>query len=104
MLAVACAAVWFVSGLCAECGVCEGPVALPWMSGGHGDLDAADGDANQGADLEELEADGTAGGVGQLGRLEAEAAQSVEQHIGNRGEPQAELIGPHGGRRGPVGE
>src|SRR5258708_12870123 len=72
------------------------------MAGGHGDLDAADGDADQRADLEELEADRAAGGIGELCRLEAEAAQSFEQHISHRGEPQAKLVGPPGGGRGPV--
>src|SRR5260370_16366568 len=74
------------------------------MAGGHGDLDAADGDADQRADLEEFEADRAAGGIGELCRLEAEAAQSFEQHISHRGEPQAKLVGPHGGGRRAVGE
>src|SRR5712675_1283530 len=96
--------VWFVSARGAKRGVSEPPVALPRMAGGHGDFDAADGDADQGADLEELEADRAAGGVGQPGRLEADAAHGLEQHIGHRGEPQAKLIGAHGGRRGAVCE
>ena len=53
----------------------EGELILPRVGGGHGELDAADGDPHQGADFEELEADGAAGGVGELGVGKADAAQ-----------------------------
>src|SRR5260370_35481 len=96
--------VWLVSVRSAERGVGEPPVALQGVAGGHGDLDAADGDADQRADLEELEADRAAGGMGELCRLEAEAAHSFEEHISHRGEPQAKLVGRHGGGRRAVGE
>ena len=61
-------------------------------------------DADQRADLQELEPDGAAGGVGEGGLGEADAAQRADQHIGHRGEPQPQLVGAHGGGRGAVGE
>ena len=48
-------------------GVGEYPLRLPGVGGGHGELDAACADADQGADLQELQADGAAGGGGELG-------------------------------------
>jgi len=66
------------------------------------DPDAADGDADQGGDLEEFETDRAAGGVGEPGRLEAGMEESFEQHIAHGGELQAELVGPHRRGRGVI--
>src|SRR5690348_12395257 len=74
------------------------------MGRSHGDLDAADADAHERPDLQELETDGAASSVGERARLEAEPAQRLHQHIGHGSEPQAELVGAHRGRRGAVGE
>src|SRR3981189_2103245 len=79
------------------------PVFGGWAGRGHGDLDAAYGDAHQRTDLEELEADGAAGGAGKCGVGESDAPHRTDQHIGHRGEPQAQLVGPHGLSRGAVG-
>src|SRR3974390_1506161 len=79
------------------------PVVGPRTSGGHCDLDAADADAYQRTDLEELETDGAAGGVGEGSVGQADPPQSTKEHIGHRGEPQPQLIGPHGPSRRAVG-
>ncbi len=42
-------------GVGGEPGVGGGPLALPGMGGGHGDLDAPDRGRDEGADLEELQ-------------------------------------------------
>ena len=47
----------------------------------HGDLDAADADANQRADLEELEPDGAASRLREVGIVEADAAQGAHQDV-----------------------
>ena len=47
----------------------------------HGDLDAADADANQRTDLEELEPDGAASRLREVGIVEADAAQGAHQSI-----------------------
>src|SRR3712207_5908868 len=53
----------------------EGELARVWMCRGHGELDAADGDADQGADLQQLEADAAACGLGELRVGQAAAVQ-----------------------------
>ena len=45
----------------------KGELVLIRVGRGHGDLDTAGGDPDQGADLEQGEADGAAGGLGELG-------------------------------------
>src|SRR3712207_8336264 len=55
-----------------------------WMCRGHGELDAADGGADQGADLQQLEADAAAGGLGELGVGEADAARRAEDRKSTR--------------------
>ena len=68
----------------------------------HGDPDAADADAHERPDLEQLETDGAAGGVREVGVVEADAAQGAQQDIGHRVEPQAQLVGAHRGGRGAI--
>lgn len=57
------------------------PRAAPFFGGragrGHGDLDAAAGDADQRADLQELKPDGAAGGVRKGGFCKADAPQGA---------------------------
>ena len=53
----------------------------------HGDLDAADADANQRADLEELEPDGAASRLREVGIVEADAAQGAHQDVSHRVKP-----------------
>ncbi len=79
-------------------------LGLAGKARGHGKLDPSDTAADQGADLQELEADSAAGGIGEARVAERDPAQLVEQHVGHRREPQAELVGRHGRRRGAVGE
>ncbi len=50
----------------------SGENGLVGAARGHGELDTADADGDESADLEELTADGAAGGVGEFGRLQAE--------------------------------
>src|SRR5438445_5460024 len=69
---------------------------------GHGKLDATNGDADQRADLQELEPDGAAGGIRKGGFGKADAPQRADQHISHGSEPQAQLVGAHGGRRGAI--
>ena len=83
-------------------GLRRGPSLGGRTSRRHGDLDAADADANERADLEQLETDGAAGGLGERGIVQADAAQGAQQHIGHRVEPQAQLVGAHRGGRGAV--
>jgi len=61
------------------------------------DLDAADADAHERADLEQLETNGAAGGLGELSVVETNTARSAQQDISHRVEPQAELVAPHRG-------
>jgi len=63
----------------------------------HRDLDAADADAHERADLEQLETNGAAGGLGELSVVETNTARSAQQDISHRVEPQAELVAPHRG-------
>lgn len=56
---------------------------LVGTAGGHGELDAADADGDERADLEQLAADGAAAGVGQVGRPQGNTAQAVEQDVGH---------------------
>jgi hypothetical protein len=87
--------------VCGEPGGSEPQVAA---IGRHGDLDAADTETNQGADLQEFETDGAAGRLGKVRVAEPDAAQGAHQHIGHRGRPQAQLVRAHGGRRRAVGK
>ena len=50
----------------------------------HGDPDAADADANQRTDLEELEPDGAASRLREVGIVEADAAQGAHQDVSHR--------------------
>src|SRR6266700_30027 len=68
----------------------------------HRDLDAADADAHERTDLEQLEANGAAGSLGKLGIVEPDPAQGAQQDISHRVEPQAQLVGPHRGGRGAI--
>jgi len=68
------------------------------------ELDAADTDGDERADLEELAADGCAGGLGKIGSRQGNPAQAVDEDIGHRGEPQAQLVGAEGGGRGTIGK
>jgi hypothetical protein len=54
-----------------------GALVLKWAGGGHRDLDAADADPHQRADLEQLEADRTAGRLGELGVSQGNPAFAV---------------------------
>ena len=62
-----------------DCGAA--PVSRGRTSGRHGELDAADADAHERADLEQLEPDGAAGGLGEVGIVEPDTAQSTQQDI-----------------------
>src|SRR5882672_9992707 len=53
------------------------PVLGDRTSRRHGDLDAADADAHERTDLEQLETDGAAGGLSELGIMQADAAQGA---------------------------
>src|SRR3712207_9365772 len=53
-----------------EPGMGQGELVLVRVRRGHGDLDAADGAADLGADPEESEAERAAGGLGELGEGE----------------------------------
>ena len=53
----------------------------------HGDFDAADADANQRTDLEELEPDGAASRLREVGIVEADAAQGAHQDVSHRVKP-----------------
>src|SRR5271166_1273787 len=53
----------------------------------HGDLDAADADANQRTDLEELEPDGAASRLREVGIVEADATQGAHQDVSHRVKP-----------------
>ena len=71
---------------------------------GEVDEDAARGDFDVGAYLEEFEADGTAGGFGQLRTFKCDTAKRAHQDVGGGGEPQPQLVGAHGVGAGAVGE
>ena len=51
---------------------------LPGKARGHGELDPPDATADQGTDLQQLQADGAAGGIGKLRVAERDPAQLVE--------------------------
>ena len=55
-----------------------------WAGRGHGDLDAADADPHQRADLEELETDRAAGGLGELGMARRCGARRRPAHRPSR--------------------
>jgi hypothetical protein len=59
----------------------------------HRDLDAADADAHERAELEQLETNRAAACVGKGRIMQPDPAQSAEQHVGHRREPQAQLVG-----------
>src|SRR6478752_2868424 len=59
-----------------DCGAA--PVSRGRTSGRHGELDAADADAHERADLEQLEPDGAAGGLGEVGIVEPDTTVSAE--------------------------
>ncbi len=80
------------------------PFRLPGIGRRHGDFDAADAEADLGADFQELEADCAAGCRREPGVGEADAPERAEQHIRHRGEPQPELVGAHRRRRRAVGQ
>ena len=61
--------------------------ALVGEGGGHSELDAADRDAHERADLEKLETDGGAIGLGELRALEADAAQGANENVCEGGGP-----------------
>jgi len=65
----------------------EGELVLVGTGGGHRDLDAADADPHQRANLEQLEADRTAGRLGELRVPQGNLAQGADQHISHRREP-----------------
>ena len=80
----------------AVCETCPGSAAVDGVAGGamrrgedilvrtagrHGELDAADADGDESADLEELAADGAAGGIGEIGRLQGEATGALDQDM-----------------------
>lgn len=67
----------------------------------HGDLDAAHGGANLGADFQQFQSDRAAGGVGKSGM--SDATQGADQNVCEGSEPKAQLIGPHGVSAGAVG-
>ena len=92
------------SGRGAYSGVDESELVGVGTGGGHGDFDAADRDADLGADFEELGADRAAGGGCEPGMGEADPAQRAHQHIGERREPEAQLVGAHRRGAGAVGE
>src|SRR6516162_11522788 len=56
-----------------------GPIFGDRAGRGHCDIDAADADAHERADLEQLETKGAAGGVGEGGALEGDPAHRAQQ-------------------------
>src|SRR6266567_3424567 len=77
---------------------------LPWIGAAHLEQDAAHADADDGADLEQLEADGVYLRLGPFRSLQGQAAQSFDQGIGQRGEVEAQLVAFHLVSGEPVGE
>jgi hypothetical protein len=65
----------------------EGELVLVGTGGCQRDLDAADADPHQRADLEQLEADRTAGRRGKLRVPQGNLAQGADQHISHRRKP-----------------
>jgi hypothetical protein len=55
----------------------EGELVLKRAGGGHRDLDSADAEPHQRADLEQLEADRAAGGLGELGVPQGDAPTAL---------------------------
>jgi hypothetical protein len=68
---------------------------LPWIGAAHLEQDAAHADADDGADLEQLQPDGIDLGFGPLGALEGQPTQGFHQRVSHRGEVEAELIALH---------
>src|SRR6185437_8472065 len=69
----------------------------------HRDFDAADADAHERADFEQLETDSAAAGVGKRRVMQPDPAHGAEQDVGERCQPQTQLVGAHGGGRGTIG-
>lgn len=65
---------------------------LPGIGGAHLKQDAAHADANDDADLEQLETDGIDLRLGPFGTLQSQAAQGLDQRVGKCGEVQAQLV------------
>ncbi len=78
-------------------------LGLEGVVGVHGDGDAADGDGDAGADLEELEAQRTGGGACEAGMVEGVPHAGGEDG-GEGGEEEPELVGAGGGGGGARGE
>lgn len=69
-----------------QAGDCEpdggaAPVLRSWTGRRHRDFDAADADAHECADLEQLEPNGAAGRPRELGIVETDAAQGSHQDV-----------------------
>src|SRR5512132_3313305 len=92
------------SGRGAYSGVDESELVGVGTGSSHGDVDAADREADLGADFEELRADRAAGGGREPGMGQADPAQRAYQHVGERREPKAQLVGAHRRGAGAVGE
>ena len=75
-----------------DCGA--GPVLGGRTGGRHGDLDAANAQAHDRTDLEQLEPNGAASRFGEVGVMQADTAQGTEQHVGHGGKPQAQVDWP----------
>ena len=71
---------------------------------GQREPDPSHGDADDGSDLEQLQADGVAAGLSQRRVLQSVLPQRLEEDIGRARQPQPELIGSHGLATGAIGE
>jgi len=85
-----------VEGLCKE--------VFPGIRGTELQQDAAHADADDGADLEQLQPDGIDLRLGPLGAFQAQPAQRLHQRVGQCGEVEAQLVALHFVGREPVGE
>ena len=74
-------------------GVRDPVFALIGEGRAHGELDAADRNPHERADLEELEADRGATGLDELRVPEGDAAKGAEENLSEGGEPQPQLPG-----------
>src|SRR5512147_16075 len=82
----------------AEPGMRESEFVGSWAGRGYRHLDAADADADQRPDLQQLEAEGAAGGLGGLGMRQADAAQRADEH----GRPRRRTIAAAGWPASPL--
>ena len=69
-----------------------GEETLPRIGGAHRQEDAANADADQRADLEELEPEGIDLGLGPLRSSQSQPPQGLDQGVGQSREVEAKLV------------